>query len=417
MALCAADVTKPPQPPTDGSSGSRFLRHTTSAELEDYMNEEMTPDYMTGTPNTVCADARRQFSRIGLMFLVGTALIYGVQFGASAIANAINPDLLSSTSYALLIVMIPMYVIAMPIMALLIKRIPAVTLPKKHMTFGQWLIAFLMCYGAMYVSNYTGLILTQLISILKGSPVTNTMLEVATSSNLWVNLFIMVLCAPVAEELIFRKLLIDRLAQYGEGVAVLFSGLMFGLFHGNLNQFVYAFVLGLCFGFIYVKTGNIRYTIGLHMLVNFLGSVLGVAILKWLGDDFLCRHDVLHDRKLWKTDRLLYLHFPFARRGDCRYYSLYRQSEENPLPAWNEHDSERKTLFHNRVKRWNGSLHDRLDRDYHCTALSIMKKAAAGIPFYRFYSCDSFYYAIFTALSRSFSNFPRSAHPVHLRCS
>ena len=230
---------------------------------------------MTGTPNTVCADARRQFSRIGLMFLVGTVLIYAVQFGASAIANAINPDLLSSTSYALLIVMIPMYVIAMPVMALLIKRIPAVTLPKKHMTFGQWLIAFLMCYGAMYVSNYTGLILTQLISILKGSPVTNTMLEVATSSNLWVNLFIMVLCAPVAEELIFRKLLIDRLAQYGEGVAVLFSGLMFGLFHG------------LCFGFIYVKTGNIRYTIGLHMLVNFLGSVLGVAILKWLGDDFL----------------------------------------------------------------------------------------------------------------------------------
>ena len=87
---------------------------------------------MTGTPNTVCADARRQFSRIGLMFLFGTALIYGVQFGASAIANAINPDLLSSTSYALLIVMIPMYVIAMPIMALLIKRIPAVTLPKAH---------------------------------------------------------------------------------------------------------------------------------------------------------------------------------------------------------------------------------------------------------------------------------------------
>ena len=221
MALCVADVTSSLNRRWNGSSGSRFLQHTTSAELEDYMNEEMTPDYMTGTPNTVCADARRQFSRIGLMFLIGTVLIYGVQFGASGIANAINPDLLSSTSYALLIVMIPMYVIAMPVMALLIKRIPAVTLPKKHMTFGQWLIAFLMCYGAMYVSNYTGLILTQLISILKGSPVTNTMLEVATSSNLWVNLFIMVLCAPVAEELIFRKLLIDRLAQYGEGVAVL----------------------------------------------------------------------------------------------------------------------------------------------------------------------------------------------------
>ena len=168
MALCVADVTSSLNRRWNGRSGSRFLQHTTSAELEDYMNEEMTPDYMTGTPNTVCADARRQFSRIGLMFLIGTVLIYGVQFGASGIANAINPDLLSSTSYALLIVMIPMYVIAMPVMALLIKRIPAVTLPKKHMTFGQWLIAFLMCYGAMYVSNYTGLVL---INCVRTSPV------------------------------------------------------------------------------------------------------------------------------------------------------------------------------------------------------------------------------------------------------
>lgn len=104
MALCVADVTSSLNRRWNGSSGSRFLQHTTSAELEDYMNEEMTPDYMTGTPNTVCADARRQFSRIGLMFLIGTVLIYGVQFGASGIANAINPDLLSSTSYALLIV-------------------------------------------------------------------------------------------------------------------------------------------------------------------------------------------------------------------------------------------------------------------------------------------------------------------------
>ena len=129
MALCAADVMQSrhnrrrTEALAPGFFGTQRLR------TEDYMNEEMTPDYMTGTPNTVCADARRQFSRIGLMFLVGTALIYGVQFGASAIANAINPDLLSSTSYALLIVMIPMYVIAMPIMALLIKRVPAVTLP------------------------------------------------------------------------------------------------------------------------------------------------------------------------------------------------------------------------------------------------------------------------------------------------
>lgn len=242
------------------------------------------------TPNVTddtLKQTKRHFSRLGLMFLLGTIIIYGVQIASSMIAGAVNPALLESTAYALLITMIPMYVIAMPLMALLIHTVPAISLEKKKMTAGQWILAFLMCYGGMYVSNYIGVIITQLIGIIKGSPVSNTILEVATSSNVWVNFFIMVICAPIAEELLFRKMIIDRTAKYGEATAVLFSGLMFGLFHGNLNQFVYAFVLGLFFGFIYVKTGNVLYTIFMHMLVNFLGSVVGVLLLNWLGDDFM----------------------------------------------------------------------------------------------------------------------------------
>ena len=69
---------------------------------------------------------------------------------------------------------------------------------------------------------------------------------------------IAVLIAPTAEELLFRKLLTERIVKYGELAAVLASGLFFGLFHGNLNQFSYAFLLGLFLGFIYVKTGKLR---------------------------------------------------------------------------------------------------------------------------------------------------------------
>jgi hypothetical protein len=65
-------------------------------------------------------------------------------------------------------------------------------------------------------------------------------------------------------------------------VAVLFSGLFFGLFHGNLNQFAYAFILGLFFGYIYVRTGELKYTIWLHMAVNFIGSVLSILVLRFL---------------------------------------------------------------------------------------------------------------------------------------
>lgn len=258
----------------------------------------MENEFATTTADNTLRDTKRHFSKLGLMFLLGTLMIYGVQIGASAIANAVDPELMNSTAYALLITMIPMYAIAMPLMALLIRTVPAVSLEKKKMTAGQWILTFLMCYGGTYVSNYVGIILTQVIGAIKGSPVSNNMVEVATSSNILVNFFIMVICAPIAEELLFRKLLIDRTVKYGEATAILFSGLMFGLFHGNLNQFVYAFVLGLFFGFIYVKTGNIRYTILLHMLVNFLGSVVGVIILNWLGDEFI---NALSDTSLLMT--------------------------------------------------------------------------------------------------------------------
>lgn len=90
----------------------------------------------------------------------------------------------------------------------------------------------------------------------------------------------MVICAPILEEYIFRKLIVDRTVKYGQGVAVVLSGLMFGLFHGNLNQFAYAFLLGMFLAFLYVKTGELKVTIGLHMCINFMGAVVSVLLLK-----------------------------------------------------------------------------------------------------------------------------------------
>lgn len=71
----------------------------------------------------------------------------------------------------------------------------------------------------------------------------------------------------------------DKVIKYGEGCTIVLSGLLFGLFHMNFNQFFYAFFLGCFFAFIYVKTGNLKYTIILHMTINFFGSVLGGVIL------------------------------------------------------------------------------------------------------------------------------------------
>ena len=105
------------------------------------------------------------------------------------------------------------------------------------------------------------------------------MLDVIGSINPLVNFLVVVICAPIMEELMFRKMIVDRTASYGEGVSVIFSGLLFGLFHGNLVQFAYAFLLGAFFGYIYIKTKNIVYPIILHMLINFLGSFVSSLLI------------------------------------------------------------------------------------------------------------------------------------------
>lgn len=230
---------------------------------------------------------RRHFSKLGLMYFFGTFILFGVQFAVNIIVVRLPFLDLYDMDTSLLLSSLPMYLISMPLMALLIKTVPASAVDLHKMTFRQWLCSFAMSYAIMYLSNLVGIAMTFVIGLVKGSSVQNSLLDVVTGISPWTAIFIMVLCAPVAEELLFRKLLIDRTVRYGEKTAILFSGLFFGLFHGNLNQFVYAFMLGIFFGFIYVKTGRIRYTIAIHMGVNFLGSVAGMFALEFSGYDEL----------------------------------------------------------------------------------------------------------------------------------
>jgi hypothetical protein len=85
--------------------------------------------------------------------------------------------------------------------------------------------------------------------------------------------------APIFEELIFRKFLIDRTYKYGERNAIILSGLMFGLFHTNLGQFFYAFIIGAIFAWVYIRTGNILYSMSMHLLINLLGGTVPILLL------------------------------------------------------------------------------------------------------------------------------------------
>lgn len=78
----------------------------------------------------------------------------------------------------------------------------------------------------------------------------------------------MAIIPGIFEELFFRKAIIDFTAPYGKNFALLFSALLFGIIHMNLSQGLFAFIIGILFGIIYLYTNDIKLTMFIHFLNN-----------------------------------------------------------------------------------------------------------------------------------------------------
>lgn len=61
----------------------------------------------------------------------------------------------------------------------------------------------------------------------------------------------------ICEEIAMRCVSLGMLKKYGKGFAVFAVSIIFGLLHGNVIQFVFAFLCALAFGYITVKTDNV----------------------------------------------------------------------------------------------------------------------------------------------------------------
>ena len=226
---------------------------------------------------------KKDISGLGFRMLACALIIYGVQIIAQVLLMKINEEWAGDINILLAVTMISQYVIGFPIAFLIMgDGVDMRAIEKRKMKPGHFFVSFAMGYTLMIAGNIIGLIATYLIGLLKGGAVFNSLDTIVGETNIWITSIYTVLCAPVFEEFLFRKMICNRVIKYGQGMAIMLSGLMFGLFHGNYNQFFYAFFIGCFFAFIYVKTGKIQYTIGLHMIVNFIGSVGSGLFLQYV---------------------------------------------------------------------------------------------------------------------------------------
>ncbi len=95
--------------------------------------------------------------------------------------------------------------------------------------------------------------------------------------------FILAIIAPIAEEFVFRGLILNRLiAAFGFWNGLGLSSLIFGIFHVN---FFGAFLFAVVASLLYLKTGNLLVPILLHIANNLIAvyqSFINPSFPQWL---------------------------------------------------------------------------------------------------------------------------------------
>ncbi|MGL5437378.1 MAG: lysostaphin resistance A-like protein [Lachnospiraceae bacterium] len=234
-------------------------------------------------------DIKKQFSRIGWAYVLFLLMTVVAQIVVGLILRY-KTGWYYNLEVQMLASQFAMYGCGFPVFYALMRRIPSWRMSQpKEISVGNFVLCVAFCFGFSYIGGIIGQILMVLVNEATNSMITNPVDDMISELSPWVLVLTTVVIAPVMEEVMFRKILIDRIIPFGQKAAVIVSGISFGLFHGNFYQFFYACILGMIFAYIYSHTGKIRYTIILHMIINFVGGLIPVLLnvesemLFWMG--------------------------------------------------------------------------------------------------------------------------------------
>lgn len=124
--------------------------------------------------------------------------------------------------------------------------------------------------------------LSRLIGILSNVNISDNYEQIEKnlfSGSVAIQILTLVFVMPLMEEMIFRGLVYNRIKEYTNNkmTGAILSSAMFGLYHFDLLQGLYAFVLGLILVFIMEKFGTITAPILLHMMCNLFAIFLSYS--------------------------------------------------------------------------------------------------------------------------------------------
>lgn len=221
---------------------------------------------------------KKVYNRVGWFFcgLLGVMLI--MQVPMIILGVAINPKLLKNVNFLLIVNIVAYYVVAFPIYAVCMNSIEGKQKKEKgRLGFARFILLFLIAFSFMNIANLINIGFVELFHAVTGVRLKAELDDIMQEPSVMVVLTTSVL-APIFEELTFRYFALNKLRKYGDKTAILVTSILFGLFHMNFEQAIYAMAVGCVLGYVVCQTGRVVYSIGIHMLANFFGGVLPLFV-------------------------------------------------------------------------------------------------------------------------------------------
>lgn len=135
--------------------------------------------------------------------------------------------------------------------------------------------ALIVAVAGIVIQFVSTLLLNAILPLFPAASESYDVLEAKLSELTPENILYVGLLAPLIEELIFRFAILGLAYNFMPFfLANLIQAVLFGLFHGNVVQVVYAFILGLLIGYVVYKTRYWGFALILHMSINLSGLFL-----------------------------------------------------------------------------------------------------------------------------------------------
>lgn len=171
------------------------------------------------------------------------------------------------------------YVIGVPFFILITSKISAAELSDSRQIGCNRFLKYLVI--TIGLTNLGGILGKLLLMMTTGASITAPSPYFTDGSTLGAFLFLAIV-PPVAEELFFRKILLQKLSVQGSGIAVFGSALLFFIYHTLITSFEpHVFMIGLILAYVMLRTNNIVYPILIHSIIN-LWSVWSTRIAQSL---------------------------------------------------------------------------------------------------------------------------------------